>query len=171
MIASRAVKSVLTLALLLVVATFAVQAFPGLIMADYAFTVQSGSMEPAIQTGSVVFVKAMPPESVNEGDVITYEDDGGNLITHRVTEKHAAGDSLRFDTKGDANEDPDSEPVYRSEYVGTVMFSVPFIGYIVAFGNTHIGYITLVLLPVMLLIFSELWVLYKAGMREDVNYE
>jgi signal peptidase len=88
-----------------------------------------------------------------------------------VIEKHTAGDSLRFETKGDANEDPDPEPVYRSEYVGTVMFSIPFIGYLVAFGNTRLGYIALVLLPVMLLIFSELWVLYREGMREDVNYE
>lgn len=171
MIPSRAVKSILTLALLLVVATFVIQAFPGLVTADYAFTVQSGSMEPAIQTGSVVFVKTIPPENVAEGDVITYEDDGGALITHRVIEKHTAGDSLRFETKGDANEDPDPEPVYRNQYVGMVLFSIPFIGYVVAFGNTQLGYITLVLFPVLLLIFSELWVLYRSGMRKHSKYE
>jgi signal peptidase len=170
-IPSRAIKSILTLALLFVVATFVVQAVPELVTADYAFTVQSGSMEPAIQTGSVVFVKTIPPEDVSEGDVITYEDDGGALITHRVIEKHTAGSSLRFETKGDANESPDPEPVYRSEYVGTVLFSIPFIGYVVAFGNTQLGYVTLVLVPVLLLIFSELWALYRSGMQKDSNYE
>lgn len=164
---SRAVKVVGALALLLVVASFVVQAFPGLVGADYAFTVLSGSMEPAIGTGSVVFVAETPAEQVQERDVITYRDDGGNLITHRVIEKHQAGDSVRFVTKGDANDAPDGEPVYRDNLVGTVLFSIPWIGYVVAFGNTTAGYVTLVLVPIMLFIFNELWELWKAGTRDE----
>ena len=163
----RAVRTGATLALLLVVASLVVQAFPGLVGADYALTVLSGSMEPAIGTGSVVFVAETPPGQIQERDVMTYRDDGGNLVTHRVVEKYAAGTSVRFTTKGDANEDPDPEPVYRGDVVGVVLFSVPFLGYLVTFGNTTAGYVVLVLIPVMLFIFNELWELWKAGTRNE----
>lgn len=148
--------------LLIVVALFVVQAFPELVGSDYALVVQSGSMEPAIGTGSMVFVERASPETVGEGDVITYSDDGGNLVTHRVIEVHSAQTSLRFVTKGDANDAPDVEPVLRGDYVGTVRFSVPFIGYIVAFGQTTLGWMVLVVAPLLLLISNEVWVLYRA---------
>jgi signal peptidase len=166
---SRALKVALTVALLVVVGAFVIQAFPAVAGVDYSFTVQSGSMEPAIQTGSVVFVEDVPAERVEEGDVITFSDDGGNLITHRVIEKHAADSSVRFVTKGDANENPDHEPVYRDDLVGVVAFSIPLIGYVVAFGNTTLGYVALVLVPVVLLILNELWELWKAGTRGEEN--
>jgi signal peptidase len=124
-------------------------------------------MEPAIQTGSVVFIKDVPAERVEEGDVITYGDDGGNLITHRVVERHSTDSSIRFITKGDANENADHEPVYRSDLLGVVTFSIPLIGYVVAFGNTTAGYLILVLLPVMLFIFNEIWELWRAGTRKE----
>jgi signal peptidase len=164
---SRAVRISAALALLLVVASFVVQAFPGLVGADYALTVLSGSMEPVIGTGSIVFVAETPAEQVQENDVITYRNDGGTLVTHRVVEKYEAETSIRFITKGDANEDRDSEPVYQNDVVGTVLFSIPLMGYVVTFGNTTAGYVTLVLVPVMLFIFNELWELWKAGTRNE----
>lgn len=164
---SRALKIGLTVALLAVVGAFALQAFPAVVGADHALIVQSGSMEPAIQTGSIVFVKDVPAERVEEGDVITYGDDGRNLITHRVVEKHSTDSSIRFITKGDANDNADHEPVYRSDLLGVVMFSIPFIGYVVAFGNTTAGYLTLVLLPVILFIFNEIWKLWRAGTQNE----
>jgi len=163
----RAVRIGAALALLLVVASFVVQAFPGLVGADYALTVLSGSMEPAIGTGSIVFVVETPVEQIQENDVITYQDDGGNLVTHRVVEKHEAQTSVRFVTKGDANDNRDPEPVYRSDVVGIVLFSIPLLGYVVGFGNTTAGYVVLVLVPVTLFIFNELWELWKAGTRNE----
>ena len=163
----RAIRIGAALALLLVVASFVVQAFPRLVGADYALTVLSGSMEPAIGTGSIVFVAETPPEQIQERDVMTYRDDGGNLVTHRVVGKHSAGASVRFVTQGDANENPDPEPVYRGDVVGTVLFSIPLLGYVVSFGNTTVGYVTLVLIPVMLFVFNELWELWKAGTRNE----
>jgi hypothetical protein len=43
------------------------------------------------------------------------------------------------------------------------MFSVPFVGYIVAFANTGYGFMLLVWGPVVALVFSELLSLYRAG--------
>lgn len=163
----RASKVILTLALLGAVVLFLAQAFPAIVGADHALTVQSGSMEPTIPTGSVVFVDNVAPsqvdERVAEGDVITYADDGRNLITHRVVEKHTAETSVRFTTKGDANENVDPEPVYRQDVVGEVMFSVPLVGYVIAFAHTGYGFLLLVWGPVLALVFSELVSLYRAG--------
>lgn len=159
----RVANVVALLALLIVVAALLANAFPAAVGADYSFTVQSGSMEPAIPTGSVVFVKDVPAERIDEGDVITFADAKGQpTTTHRVVEKHQADDSIRFQTKGDNNEDPDPEPVYRSEIVGVVTFSIPLFGYLTAFASTKVGWMLFVVAPVTLLITSELWELYES---------
>ena len=42
-------------------------------MLGYAlYTVVSGSMEPAIPTGSLVYVEHVAPEDIEEGDVIAF---------------------------------------------------------------------------------------------------
>lgn len=158
----RVGHAVLGLILLLLALALLVQAFPGLVGAEHALIVQSGSMEPSIKTGAIVFVSEVPAEQVQVGDVITYADDGENLVTHRVVERHDATntDSVRFITQGDANEAPDGEPVYRDEIVGQVTMHLPLIGYIVAFGQTQLGWVVFILVPMLLLIASELWSLY-----------
>lgn len=177
---SRVLSVVGFIALLLVTGAFVLQAFPGLAGADAALIVQSGSMEPAISTGSVVFVAEHPPDTVSEGDIITFSDDEGYLITHRVHEVHRTETSFRFITKGDANENADPEPVYRSNYVGkvpeidlpllgTYYLTIPFMGYVVSFSNTGVGWLVLVVAPVMLLIANELWTLYDALEVEEAG--
>lgn len=163
----RIVGVIGVVALLVAVAIFVAQAFPFLVGADHALVVQSGSMEPAIGTGSIVFVAEDRPEAVEEGDVITYADDGGNLVTHRVVETHVASQSLRFITKGDANDNIDGEPVYRSDYVGEVSFSVPLAGYVVAFGQTWLGWVTLIVVPTVLFVLNEGWELYQAAQTTE----
>jgi signal peptidase len=152
----RSANVVLFLVMLISVSVFGVQTFPALAGADYALVVKSGSMNPAIQTGSMVFVKDAPAERVEEGDIITYRDDGGNLITHRVIEKQVGNESFSFTTKGDANENPDGDPIYRRDIVGIVAFDIPLMGYIALFGRTLPGYVSTVLIPGLILIFSGL---------------
>lgn len=129
-------------------------------------------MEPAIPTGSIVFVKSVPAEDIQEGDVITFADSPRSpTTTHRVIEKFQGENSIRFRTKGDANEDPDPEPVYRQEIVGVVIFSVPYLGYLTAFAGTRAGWVVFIVIPVVLLIASELWELYQALEPVDENNE
>lgn len=166
----RAVKATGFAVLVIVLALLLINAFPSVAGADYSFVVQSGSMEPAIPTGSIVFVKDVPAERIDEGDVITFSKGTGAITTtHRVIQKHQSSTSVRFQTKGDANEDPDSEPVYRSDLVGVVIFSVPYIGYLTAFASTRAGWVVFIAIPVTLLIASELWELYQALEPADEN--
>lgn len=166
----RAGKVLGTIALLVVAAVFISQAFPGVVGADHTYVVKSGSMEPAIQTGSVVYVKSVPAEDIQEGDVITFADSRtGPPTTHRVIDKRGSGDSLRFITKGDANEEADVEPVYPDQIIGVVMFSIPYLGYAVEFMSTKLGWFLFVVIPVLLLIGTEIWELYRAMDTEDTK--
>ena len=71
----------------------------------------SGSMEPAISTGSVVIVRPVIPDTLRKGDVIMYySPDKTSLTTHRVFYV-AYEPSLQFITKGDANNNSDVIPV------------------------------------------------------------
>ena len=91
------------------------------------YTVVSGSMEPAIPTGSLVYVENMDPTEVQEGDVIAfYSVQGGSaVITHRVvTNSTVMGE---FITKGDANEENDMSPI-PYYYIGRVVKSIPRVG-------------------------------------------
>ena len=71
------------------------------------YTVVSGSMEPAIPTGSLVYVKYIQQEEIQTEDVIAFygTDADGSIVTHRVVSNSAAMGN--FITKGDANSDND----------------------------------------------------------------
>jgi len=113
--------------------------------------VQSGSMEPAIQVGSIVII--VPETAYKVGDVITFGPDTRKQIpiTHRIAEVTDGG----FVTKGDANENTDPQPVAERDVIGRVAYSVPYIGHVVAFARTKLGYWLLVGLPAAAIILDE----------------
>ena len=92
-----------------------------------SYAVLSGSMEPEISTGGIVFTNTRDrqPET---GDVITYRL-GGTTVTHRILRMEDGA----YVTKGDANQGEDTSPVLPSQIVGTVCFSLPFAGYVVSY--------------------------------------
>jgi signal peptidase len=92
------------------------------------YTVVSGSMEPSIPTGSLVYVEETEPEAVEAGEVIAFfgSVDSVSIITHRVVENRTL--TGEFVTKGDANEKEDMNPVSYGQYIGEVVFSVPWLG-------------------------------------------
>ncbi len=157
--------------LLLVIAVvfvFVAGAFPQVVGADHSYVVLSDSMSPSIDAGAVVFVAEVAPESIDEGDVITFEQAGGDSrVTHRVVEVVEDGGERRFRTKGDANEDPDPALVASSDVVGVVRFHVPYVGYVTSFAQTGVGILALVVVPAVLLAVSEVWNLLKATAPEE----
>lgn len=95
------------------------------------YTVVSGSMEPAVPTGSLVYIKYVEPGDIETGDIIAFygSDARGSIITHRVvSNSNAMGE---FITKGDANAENDMNPVTYEQYVGKMVRSIPKVGGIV----------------------------------------
>lgn len=100
------------------IACFALKIKPAVVM--------SGSMEPALHTGSVCFVDTKKADSVGVGDVIAFHIQE-TYITHRIVEETEEG----FITKGDANDSNDMWVVQKNDVEGKTIFSIPYIGYAV----------------------------------------
>lgn len=153
--------------LVLVVAPFVVTGVPAVVGAEESFVVLSGSMnaepEPIIQPGDVVIVDGVNPATLEEQDIITFTAGGEEPVTHRVVNVTEQDGQVAFRTKGDANEDADQQLVGPDQVIGEVMLVIPLIGHVVNFANTTQGFVLLVLLPIGLLVLSEVWNLVASG--------
>lgn len=119
------------------------------------YAVTSGSMEPKIHTGSIVFDQKQSDYRVNE--IITYTLSGKDkTVTHRINEVNDINGTISYQVKGDANNAPDSESIYMYQVVGRVLFSLPLLGYIVAFARTLPGLVILVIIPATIIIYEEI---------------
>ncbi|MFB6178694.1 MAG: signal peptidase I [Halorientalis sp.] len=146
-----------------VLAPFVVFAFPPLVGANHSYVVLSSSMRPGIHAGDVVIVSNVDPSKIEVGDIVTYraggdQSDGDSYrITHRVVKSTERNGTRYFQTKGDANEEPDEHLVPASAVVGRVAFSMPLIGRVIAFIGTPLGTVSLVVVPAVLLVINEVW--------------
>ncbi len=118
--------------------------------------VQSGSMEPAIPVGALVFIA--PSETYRVGDVITFGDDTASAVptTHRIVGIEHTNGTAVYATKGDANEEVDPHLVAPRDVVGAVILSVPYAGFILDFARQPLGFALLIGVPFFLIIISEL---------------
>ncbi len=119
-----------------------------------AYIVQSGSMEPALSTGSVVLTKTF--DSYNPGEIITFSTGGRELTTHRIVGIDNVNGQTVFRTKGDANEEVDNWTVQESQIVGRQIFSIPKLGYLADFVKTPKGFVILVVIPASIIVYEEL---------------
>jgi signal peptidase len=119
--------------------------------------VAGGSMEPTLHYDSVAVMDDVDPASVKPGDVVMFNDPAkpGRTVTHRVVAVSEDGASLT--TKGDANNVADQVAVPRANVRGKYMFSVPAAGAFVHWMGTREGYLSIILVPGMLIIAIELF--------------
>lgn len=92
------------------------------------YNVLTPSMTPALPVGSVLYVKSCQPETLAEGEIITFRLSAatGLVETHRVVQNDIQ--AQRLVTKGDANAQPDVTPVEYSRVVGKVELCIPLLG-------------------------------------------
>lgn len=94
------------------------------------YIVRSGSMEPAVRTGSLCLVDTKASYGcVREGDIIAYESSLGMYVTHRVIRITEEG----METKGDSNLTADGISVTEKNFMGITRCSIPGLGYLSAF--------------------------------------
>ncbi len=128
--------------------------------------VQSGSMEPAISTGSVVVIQKK--DSYLVGQVVTFGEQTQNSIptTHRIISTEVQDGKLVYLTKGDANEEVDVDQVALSDIRGVVLFTIPALGFLLDFARQPAGFALLIGLPAALIIFEEISKIV-AAVREE----
>jgi signal peptidase len=107
------------------------------------YVVISGSMEPAIPVGSMVYSAQTDPATLETGDIIVFysSEAGSTPVTHRVVENHVADGEII--TKGDANAQNDMSPVIYANVLGKLVLHVPMLGYIAAPLGTMMGKIAM----------------------------
>jgi signal peptidase len=125
------------------------------------FTVMSGSMEPAIDTGDVVVIKSIPPSQARLGDVVTFRDPRHpeRLLTHRVR-------GLRFDhrqslfvTKGDAATQVERWKVARDGHIGRALYRLPKLGHLALAVQTPLLRMLAIIIPALLLaLLAIVWI-------------
>lgn len=107
------------------------------------YVIETGSMEPTIPIGSVVYVKE---NDLKLNDIVTYKSND-KLMTHRIVGVDEMNRTLI--TKGDANKYNDDYKVSVSDVLGKVEYSIPFIGYCVMYLQSLEGIISVILLFVV----------------------
>jgi signal peptidase len=119
---------------------------------DYdMYLVRSESMVPAINMGDLIITGPVPGK-IDPGTVVTYVR-GKDLVTHRVISIQDG----KLTTKGDAVEDPDVAPVTMSQLKGVYLFRVPAMGFVANFLKTPLGWVLIVIIPVILLLAFIFW--------------
>ena len=97
------------------------------------YVVLSGSMEPTYHVGSLIYVKDVDYKELKAGDPITYMLNENTVVTHRITEvlvDENDPDTIRYFTKGDANDIPDGTSVHYKNIIGKPVLTIPYLGYI-----------------------------------------
>ena len=116
------------------------------------YVVESGSMEPAIQTGSVCLINSHARyEDVRLGEVVCFDSAVGKKVIHRAVNITPQG----IETQGDANETSDGITTTPETYAGKVLIAVPKVGYGVYWMQSPRGMVISV--AVLLVLFILAW--------------
>ncbi|MFC1864622.1 signal peptidase I [Chloroflexota bacterium] len=92
--------------------------------------VASGSMQPTMDAGDVVIIAKVSAAVIKPGDIIQFRKEERVTVMHRVIEVHTTEGAEYFITKGDANDEPDTDPVMPENVVGKVIFTVRKVGWV-----------------------------------------
>ena len=135
---------------------------PFLFQADASFTVIGSSMSPSLRSGDTIYVQK--DVEINIDDVIVVIR-GESRYVHRVVRVTGNSD-LAYQTKGDANEDPDVEWVKKSDIIGKVTSSLPTWWMI-----TPHAFVVFTLIPFGFLIYKQFSIIKKLLESEESNIE
>lgn len=158
------------LAICVVIAAALAVAFAGVRLIGLTpYAVLTGSMEPELPVGSLIFVRSVDPADIQVGDDITFKLQSGSLATHQVWKVDTAAQT--FYTQGIANKDQDGNimhdgaPVAWSNVVGSPVFCIPYLGYINRFCTTPPG--MYILVAAVALVIAVSIVVELANMRPE----
>lgn len=118
------------------------------------YTVLTGSMDPILKVGSLVVVS--PKMSYQTGDIVTFINQNGQTVTHRIAEVTSENNDFKYTTKGDANNTKDQNTLSKNSIIGKVILDLPFIGLLNNFIKSIYGLIIFIIIPALLIVFFEL---------------
>lgn len=158
--------------------------------------VVSGSMEPAMYKGDLLFLQGVDPEDLEEGtiedkdgDVIVYDARGlwsgapDDPIVHRIVDKWENSSGWWFITKGDANshvdgydedDHPNGIPIPEDRVIGKVVGRIPYIGWVkiaLADSGLLIPLIIILAVPLIISIIMDVFKEEEEGQKKEKKKE
>ena len=161
----RKICNSLTMMIIIMLAALAVILIVPRLIGFQTLAVLSGSMEPNIPVGSIVFTKEAEPLELKAGDVVTYRLSADTMVTHRVVENDTESGCLIM--QGDANETPDASPVSRCNVVGTAAWRLPLLGYLSIYIKTPLGIAAICGVLVVLILLTFLPEIFPGAEMEN----
>jgi len=119
------------------------------------YVVSSGSMIPTLNIGDVIVVRdGRSFEGVQVGDIIVFHEPSSKdkVIVHRVIQIQEEGKIRTLRTQGDNNPSPDRWQVLERDYLGRVIFTIPYVGRITGWLQPPLNYLIIVIILVAIFI-------------------
>lgn len=141
------VNALSTIVLIVLVAL--VVAFAGVRLVGLTpYAVLSGSMEPELPVGSLIYVQDVDPQTIQVGDTVTFEKSSGVVATHEAYEVDPEAQEIRTQGIANINSDGsiahDAEPVPFESVIGVPVACIPFLGYVNSFVTSPTGFVVVI---------------------------
>jgi signal peptidase I len=153
------IKLILTIILLVLSTASIIEKKPFLDFIDKykLFYIETSSMEPMVKKGSIIISKKSI--IVEPGNVIIFQDPTkmSRYIVHRFI-TYDSENKLMI-TKGDNNNTSDPWLVSSDLIYGKMLFSVPFLGYVIKFTQKPLGILLFFILPLGYFLMTDLSVI------------
>lgn len=91
--------------------------------------IYSGSMQPTLHVGDIALIQKTDTKTLKQGDIIQFTTNNLTVV-HRILTITQQDNNTLYTTKGDANQDPDANPITSAQIFGKSVFTIPFIGWI-----------------------------------------
>lgn len=117
------------------------------------FIVLSGSMEPKIKKGDLIFVKKTDVDKIKVSDIVAFRNSDDTVTTHRIINVIKTSDNVCFETKGDNNNVQDEEVICKSSVEGKYVSRIPKVGNAIIFVQEPLGFAVMMLTLFIICIF------------------
>ena len=120
------------------------------------FVVLSGSMETEIFKGDLAVTREVDAESLQKNDIVAFRDAENHVVTHRVVDIIDVNGEKKLVTKGDNNNNNDSDTVSMKDVEGKYLFKLSGFGNLVMMMQEPS---TLVVVLVVILVAGGIWMM------------
>lgn len=142
----------------------------GLYILNYrAMVVVSGSMEPVIKTGSLMYYKKISEEDVYEkisvDTIITYKSSDKVTVTHQVVFVDEENDTII--TQSIISGSTTDNPIKANQVLGIYAFSIPLLGFVINFFKNPFVLIGIIIIIVLILLCNLLFKFVKDYRKQE----
>ncbi len=114
-----------------------------------------GTRAGFLQVDDVVVIRKLSKNTrLSVGDIVTYVNEDGLTIVHRIVDVRLVGGEVLYYTRGDANNVNDPRPLRRSDIRGAFLFRIPYFGEIAFFLKSKYG-ISAIIIAIFLNLFAK----------------